>query len=174
MPRSVTGANRPPAAARARPAFGARTLRERMRGFTLIEILVVVVIASVMAGFAVLAFDRAGPGPTNERTLARIEAAMNLMCDQALLSGSVHGLRFSRAGYDFWVLRPEGWIERPSETAVTGRWPDGETPRIRIASLRWEEQRDSGPQVLCTGIEPPTPVTIELGEGDDRRSLSWP
>lgn len=174
MPRSATGASSSPVAVvtrrTPRRGFGIETAC----GFTLIEILVVVVIASVMAGFALLAIGRAGPASANERALARVEAAMELMCDQALLSGAAHGLRFRRDGYDFWVLRPEGWIELAGDSPAAGRWPDGRTPRIRIASLAWEGRRDAAPQVVCTGIEPATPVTIELGEGDDRRSLSWP
>jgi len=174
MPRSATGATSPPKTARPRRAFGGRVPFRPTRGFTLIEILVVVVIASVMTGFALLALGRAGPAASNERALARVEAGMNLMCDEALLTGSPHGLRFHRGGYDFWVLRPEGWIERASETPPATRWPEGGAPLIRIATRRWEERHDSGPQVVCTGIEPPTPVTIEIGDGEERRSLSWP
>jgi len=149
-------------------------LARRPRGFTLIEVLVVVVIAAVMTGFALLALGRGGPAEANERSLARVEAAMSALCDRALLTGSAHGARFHEFGYDFWVFGSEGWSELVADIPSADRWPDQRMPRIEIAALRLEPRRDAAPQVVCTGIEPPTPFRIEIGRGDALRSLAWP
>lgn len=98
------------------------------------------------------------------------------MCDQALLSGTARGLRFHADGYDFWMYSPGGWQQLPAEGRPSAvRWPKGLRPRVQVENLRLGPARNArAPQVICTGIEPPTGFVIELGARDNRRSMSWP
>jgi len=183
MPKSATGANSPrgqragPAASDSsactafRAGFGARA-----RGFTLVEILVVVVIAGVLTGTVLLGLARSGPGQVNQREIDRLAASLQVMCDQALLSGSARGLRFHADGYDFWVHGVNGWQRLSPDAAPDAvQWPEGVRARVEVENTAIRAGRNARlPQVVCTGIEPPTPFEVELGRGEQQRRLAWP
>lgn len=146
------------------------------RGFTLVEVLVVVIIAGVLTGAVLLVMGQSGPGQTSRRELARLDASLEVMCDQALLGGSAHGLRFHAEGYDFWQYLAGAWQPLPGDSRPRPvAWPDGLRPRIQIENVHLRPARNQRlPQVVCTGIEPPTPFKIEIGSGEHRNSMSWP
>lgn len=169
MPKLATGAN---------SACSARAMQAatRAHGFTLVEILVVVVIAGILTGTVLLGLGRTGPGQSNQRELDRLAASLEVMCDQALLSGTARGLRFHADGYDFWRYADGGWQPLPPEGRPAAvRWAEDVRPRIRVEG---HALRGAGnarlPQVICTGIEPPTPFAIELGRGEPLRQMRWP
>jgi len=168
MPKLATGANSSPSRI---PTAWSVT-----RGFTLVEVLVVIVIAGVLTGAVLLVLGQSGPTQTNKRELARMNASLNMMCDQALLGGSARGLRFHAGGYDFWQYRPGGWQPLPNDSRPHPvRWPDDLRRRVQVENLVLGPARNRRlPQVICTGIEPPTPFEIEIGSGEHRQSMSWP
>lgn len=159
-----------------RPAAGPMTSVRRVHGFTLVEILVVVVIAGVLTGAVLLVLGRTGPGQANQRELSRLAASLEAMCDQALLSGTARGLRFHQDGYDFWRHSAAGWQALPADDKPSPvRWPEGLRVRIEVESLVLGPARNArSPQIVCTGIEPPTPFVIELGAGEHRKRMNWP
>ncbi len=78
-------------------------------GFTLIEVMVVMVIVGLMLGFATLSFNLgASPAETEARRLA---ALARLAAEEAVLNNEELALRFSREGYRFQVLGENGWSE---------------------------------------------------------------
>lgn len=145
-------------------------------GFTLVEILVVVVIVAVLTGAVLLGLGGTGAGTANQRALDRLNVSLEIMCDQALLSGSARGLRFHADGYDFWRYAGGGWQSLPSrDRPPAAHWPDAARPRIRVEDLRLRDTQNARlPQIVCTGIEPATPFVIEMGRGEQRRRLRWP
>jgi len=145
-------------------------------GFTLVEVLVVVIIAGVLTGAVLLVVGQAGPGQASQRELARLNASLEVMCDQALLGGSIRGLRFHAEGYDFWQYRGGAWQPLPGDSRPRPvAWPDGLRPRIQVENVHLRPARNQRmPQVVCTGIEPPTPFEIEIGSGEHRTTMSWP
>jgi len=163
MPKLATGANSI-AAARV------------PRGFTLVEVLVVVIIAGILTGAVLLVLGQSGPAQANKREMARLNASLEVMCDQALLGGSARGLRFHVEGYDFWQYRAGAWLPLPSDSRPHPvRWPEGVRPRVQIENLVLRPTRNQRlPQIICTGIEPPTPFSIEIGSGEYRRTMNWP
>jgi len=169
MPKLVTGAS---SAGELRAISAAAAAR----GFTLVEMLVVVVIAGILTGTVLLGLGRPGPGQANRQALDRLAASLEVMCDQALLSGTARGLRFQARGYDFWRHFEGRWqplsnTDRPA----AARWPGDLRARVQIEGLALRAAGDArGPQVVCTGIEPPTPFSVELGRGGQRRQLRWP
>jgi general secretion pathway protein H len=76
------------------------------RGFTLIEVLVVLVIIGVIVGLAALAFrdNRAGE---LEREAQRLRAVLALASEEAIVKSRELGLRFDTDGYRFFVLDDE-------------------------------------------------------------------
>ena len=137
-------------------------------GFTLIEILVVVVILGVLAAALTLAVGVGG----GERQLARqaeqTQALVGYACEQAELTGreigvslNSFGYRFSHLERDDWQafrdgeLRPRAWI------ANTGATLSRDGHDVEIAA-----QFPDKPQLLCFSSGELTPFTLDLGLPD--------
>lgn len=168
MPKLATGANKPKLCSAASPCVAP--------GFTLVEVLVVVIIAGILTGTVLLVVVQSGPAQTHQRELDRLRVSLEVMCDQALLEGAARGLRFHALGYDFWRYRAGQWQALPPDTGTRPvRWPIELYPRVQVEGLMLRPAPNQGaPQVICTGIEPPTALHIEIGSGEHRRAMSWP
>jgi general secretion pathway protein H len=109
-----------------RPAFFAEFRFARrsiafVRGFTLLEILVVVAILAIAAGTALLVVDR------DERSVVAREArrfagAIEYAAARAQMRGETVGIGVSDAGWRFYVLAPDGkWAPLSGDDALAAR-----------------------------------------------------
>lgn len=78
----------------------------RAKGFTLIEILVVVVIMAVVISLAVLSIGVTGRDSQLDEETRRIEGLLGLLHERALLEGRDFGLRIEPSAYEFVVYVP--------------------------------------------------------------------
>lgn len=90
------------------------------RGFTLIEVLMVLVIIGVIIGLASLAF---GDNRAAElrREAQRLQAVLNLATEEAIVKSRVLGVRVDADGYRFFILDDnQAWLplEHDREFAV--------------------------------------------------------
>ncbi len=83
-------------------------------GFTLLEILVVLVIIGIMASFAVLQFGGRGHKAATTEA-ARLTALVRLARDEAILDNRDYGLGFSDTGYAFYSPNDKGDLWTPVE-----------------------------------------------------------
>ncbi|HRD65874.1 MAG TPA: type II secretion system minor pseudopilin GspH [Candidatus Competibacter sp.] len=139
------------------------------RGFTLLEIMVVLVLIGIMTSFALLS---AGGGPKerlNEEA-RRLAALVELHQQEAILSGELRGIQFSRTGYD--ILRQDekgAWQSPAAADALIGhRLPEG------IALGLWIEGRPAPlnsrkPQVLLLASGEATEFVAAFGLADEQR-----
>lgn len=79
----------------------------RSKGFTLVEILVVVVIITVMVSLAVLSIGVTGRDSQLDEESRRIEGLVGLLHDRAVLEGRDFGLRIEPTAYEFVVYEPQ-------------------------------------------------------------------
>lgn len=132
----------------------------RQRGFTLLEILVVIAVIAILSGALLLSARGAGSDRQIEDEALRIQRVLQLLCDQAVIEGRFAGFGYGAHGYAGYELTPQGW------RAVEGSGP------LRMHSLREglllrEAEADEPlpptlpeePQLLCA-------PTGEIGDHD--------
>jgi len=79
------------------------------RGFTLLELLVVLVIIGIILNFAVLSIGGDGPEQKAGEELRRLAALMNLASEQAVLQSREFGVIIEHEGYTFATLEENEW-----------------------------------------------------------------
>ncbi|MEM7053326.1 MAG: prepilin-type N-terminal cleavage/methylation domain-containing protein [Pseudomonadota bacterium] len=144
-------------------------------GYSLIELLVVILIAALLTSLAVLRFSSDNEAERADHSLDRLAASIELLCDQALLTGQVRGLRLSNEGYDFWSLVDHRWRRLPDDQPPRARaWPDDLPIEIEIEQRRLSAAGTDQPQLWCSALQPIGELQIRLGSGDARQTRRWP
>ncbi len=89
----------------------------RSKGFTLVEILVVVVIMAIVISLAILSVGTTGRDTQLDEESRRIEGLVGLLHERALLEGRDFGLRIEPAAYEFVVYdsRRDRWMTLDQE-----------------------------------------------------------
>jgi len=143
--------------------------RARAGGFTLIEVLVVVVIIGIMATLAVLSVS----GRSIEGRLAdearRLHELMLLAADEAVLQGMELGFLQTVEGYSFLVLRDGKWQPLDDAGPLRGRAvnrPFYVQLRVEGRPVKPAPPDDAGaelkPQVLLLSSGDATEFTLDL------------
>ena len=93
----------------------------RSKGFTLVEILVVVVIMAVVISLAVLSVSVTGRDSQLDEESRRIEGLVGLLHERALLEGRDFGLRIEPTAYEFVVYDPcrDRWMMLDQEQRIS-------------------------------------------------------
>lgn len=105
----------------------------RHRGFTLIEVLVVMVIIGVLITFAVLAMGDGGKRDKLREESKRLAALIDLASDQAVLEGREWGMHVAGDGYLFMVLQNGKWQEANGDDMFRARHlAEGFTLELRM------------------------------------------
>jgi len=158
------------------------------RGFTLVEILIVMIIVGVMASMAVLAIG-GDPHQQLKQEAQRIRLVLQLAADEALLQGQEYGLKLTREGYQ--VLQfdeeKEEWTAAELEAFAAYQLPnditlslqsEGSTVDLTILNKN-EQQQDQKPQeesalkpaLLLLSSGEMTPFTLQLHSADSERHM---
>ncbi|MBB85836.1 type II secretion system minor pseudopilin GspH [Abyssibacter sp.] len=83
---------------------------DRDRGFTLIEVMVVVFIVGVLVTLAVLSVSGRGRSDQVELEARRIGELIRLAGERAIIYGEDYGLAVAQREYAFLVLTQQGWV----------------------------------------------------------------
>jgi len=78
-------------------------------GFTLIEVMLVVLVMGLVAGYALYTVDNSAPQNKVERSAKKLAALTQLTLDKAVLSGRDFGIAFSDDSYHFVELIEQRW-----------------------------------------------------------------
>ena len=101
MPTSVTGICRDTVA------------RVTQRGFSLLELLVVVAIIGLLAGAVTLSMSTLGNDRQISEETVRLRGMLNLLHEEALMQSRDYGVMFTETGYRFYVFDYQqlAWVE---------------------------------------------------------------
>ena len=125
-------------------------------GFTLIEILVVVVIIGVVAASMLLSFSLTGRDRELERESDRLFALLNYAREQAELQTREYGVQFQDDGYEFltYDVHHAAWRSVTEDDALGARkLPDGLGVKLTVDARsvvlsRPRDAADKTPQVM--------------------------
>jgi general secretion pathway protein H len=138
----------------------------RSKGFTLVEILVVIVIMAVVISITVLSVSSTGRDSQLDEESRRIEGLVGLLHERALLEGRDFGLRIEPAAYEFVVYDPrrDRWMMLEQEREFRHR----DLPK----GITFQLQLDSHTVVIkaidrnLTGGDPPGPQVAIAASGE--------
>ena len=109
----------------------------RSKGFTLVEILIVLLIITVVISLTVLTVNSTGRDSQLDEESRRIEGLVGLLHERALLEGRDFGLRIEPAAYEFVVYdsRRDRWLMLDQEREFRHReLPKGVTFQLQLDS----------------------------------------
>ena len=118
---------------------GARATAARARGFTLIEIMVVVVIIGVVSAAFILQFSGGRRDEQLEREAQKLDALFDYVREQAELQTRDYGFRINATGYSFvtFDVLQNQWREAGEDDALRLReFPEGLLPEVVVEGRR--------------------------------------
>ena len=140
------------------------------RGFTLLEVMVVLVLVGILTSFALLSIG-GGPHERLAEEARRLAGLMQLHQQEAILSGQPHGIQFSRTGYTVLLQNEKGAWSPPAvadtliqhhlpEDIVLELWVEGQPVAIKKPGRL--------PQVLLLASGEATEFVIVFGFSAER------
>lgn len=148
--------------------------RSKTRGFTLIEILVVIVIVATIVSIALLSINVAGRDDELERERRRLASIIQAAQDDALMQGREFGIEIMASSYRFVEFDPltRQWAEIVGDDLYRLRaLPDGLEFELFIDDKRIElaldpKQLDDPDKPLADGVEPFAPHLFVFSSGE--------
>ncbi|MGX1172630.1 type II secretion system minor pseudopilin GspH [Pseudomonas sp. R151218B TE3479] len=127
----------------------------RCRGFTLLELMVVIVLIGVLAGMVRFA---TGPGPAREaRQQARdFVALVQQLRERAVLDGQEYGVHVRPGGYQALRLEVHGW----TAVSVPHRLPEGLTLGLELDGHVLSLDAEGSPQLLMLSSDEISPFKL--------------
>ncbi len=132
-------------------------------GFTLIEIMVVVVLIGILATFAVLSIGNRAVDDQLENEANRTLALLQLAADEAQLKGLQIGLHYTVSGYEFVVIdEKHHWSPYASSGPMRRRtWSQPVVADLRV----------DGQLITPAPDNPPAPPPSEKAEQDSQLDM---
>jgi len=157
---------------------------DRAQGFTLVEILVVLVIISVMSGVLVTSLPSTFRDGDFDNEALRLKTVMELVREESLTQASEYGFTAEKEGYAFYIYNEfqQNWEQIETKPFARRSLPEGIVLRTKIEDTeliltRDEEGEDAVPDaprilLLSSGEMTPFELTITRGREQSRTLIA--
>ena len=143
-------------------------------GFTLLELMVVLVLVGIIFSFAMLSLGGDDLGEMMEQETRRLVTLLELASDEAVLRGEELAVYFSEAGYEFLILQNTDWQSSREDGLLKAyQLPAGIEIRLEVdgdpPGLTEQDDEDDDsltPQVFILSSGEMTPFTATLQSHD--------
>jgi general secretion pathway protein H len=146
-------------------------------GFTLIEVMVVVVIMGILINFAVLSLRSNSPADQLNEEARRLQSLIRIGSEEALLRSSLIGIDITETGYGFLQLEEGNWQAVDDNLFRNRELPD--ELRITLSTALPPGDDDDDPEkrtpeiiLLNSGEITPFDLKISSTQSDDYFRLS--
>jgi general secretion pathway protein H len=127
-------------------------------GFTLLELMVVIVIVGIVLSFMTLSAGTDKRAEQLEREAQRIVALLQLASDDAVMRSEQLALRVGETDYEFMILDDDKWVPLEDDHALRAReMPAG-------IELRLELQDNPPPELTSEDSDQPQVFLLSSGE----------
>ena len=173
MPTSVTGIS-----------TSSPVPRCAQRGFSLLELLVVVAIISILVGAVVLSVNVVGSDREAEQEARRLQGLIDLLHEDSLMQSHDYGLMLTTGGYRFYVYdyKQLKWLEVAgdkllAEHAVRKQLVlalalDGKDVQLQKKFETIDREKDPQPQVMILSSGEITPFVLDVSRAGVRGHFS--
>jgi len=154
----------------------------RSAGFTLLELMVVLVLIGIIFSFAMLSLGGDDLGEMMEQETRRLVTLLGLASDEAVLRGEELAVHFTAEGFEFLVLQDTAWQPTGEDGLLKAyTLPEGITLRLEVdgdppglAARDDEADEALTPQVfiLSSGEMTPFTATLQAHDSTTRYRLS--
>jgi len=145
-------------------------------GFTLIEVMVVLIIIGIVTTFAVLAIGDAGQGRRIQAFASKLTHTIQLAQEQAILQHTVIGLQFSSNGYQFYRYDKSQQKNQWQPLTTSSLFAFQKTPDYIELNIKIDEKtilptdvlgKLSSPTIVLSSNGNITPFILKLGKRDE-------
>lgn len=153
MPTSVTGICND-----ARPSTA-------QRGFSLLELLVVVAIIGIFAGVVVLSMNTLGPDREIQSEVDRLRSMVGLLHEESLMQSRDYGIMFTATGYRFYLYNYQQleWVEVQGDKLLAEHTLK---PQLGLELVLDGREVALAPDFDSQDVETPEPQIMLLSSGE--------
>ncbi len=146
------------------------TFRDASRGFTLLEILVVLFIVSIMTGLTVINLPRFTQTGDFDSEVNRLKVVIEMLRDESLIRANEYGFRPHRDRYDFYIYNElkQSWELLDQRPFASRELPDDISLSLRVEGGDLEDDEQQAPPVLILSSGEITPFELEIRSRTDR------
>jgi general secretion pathway protein H len=138
------------------------------RAFTLVEILVVLVISTILAGITLLSLRNASEDDLLREDLNRLAGLLQRNCQDALVYGQHLGIHVADDGYEVFRYDGANWIGIKAESAIYRHrnWSKDWQLQLTFQGLDTTiDESGQTPQLICLGSGELLPFRFTLSDG---------
>ncbi len=131
-------------------------------GFTLIEVMVVVVLIGILMNFAVLSMRSHSPADQLNEESRRLKSLIQIASEEALLRSSFIGVDITETGYAFLRLEEELWQPIDDTLFRSRELPEEVRIKITTAQPSGDDEEKRTPEIILLNSGEITPFDLKI------------